>query len=466
MEIRKLTLDPGTTLLKIDQLIKKNIIQDSQRTVTTPDNKKDWNTILQNNFKLSNAEDGYRLAGQLFYHLQCSRGAIEQLMKEAKAQSQKEDNVSSAITTLTAEINKKFDLLSSEQALLKQHVTMLSVLPAQCQEPPTPTLLSNIVSGVTGTGMTPNTASPKYSKNNNLRPPSSSGPTEVITISLPTDPGEKNSACQDISKNLADVQVKFMKISDNRMTIGFPNADERGRAKANNEQLAKEKSLEITERPKMLPKITVKNVHKDIFNGMDLSALNGNPSNAEQKEKMENLRDLQKERILELILKKNPEVKLLVDNGHTLKVVYLQCDRALQKYYTMALQTSPAIRRQLINCQGGRLYLGNESYPFSDRFYYKVCFHCQELSHVAKDCPNRTNDPVCLYCSDAHQSSTCPVKKNPSRHNCAICLKSENQRVKKEANSHNTAAYEECPVQQNIINNIYNKTDFLSTQAM
>ena len=308
MEIRKLTLDPGTTLLKIDQLIKKNIIQDSQRTVTTPDNKKDWNTILQNNFKLSNAEDGYRLAGQLFYHLQCSRGAIEQLMKEAKAQSQKEDNVSSAITTLTAEINKKFDLLSSEQALLKQHVTMLSVLPAQCQEPPTPTLLSNIVSGVTGTGMTPNTASPKYSKNNNLRPPSSSGPTEVITISLPTDPGEKNSACQDISKNLADVQVKFMKISDNRMTIGFPNADERGRAKANNEQLAKEKSLEITERPKMLPKITVKNVHKDIFNGMDLSALNGNPSNAEQKEKMENLRDLQKERILELILKKNPEV--------------------------------------------------------------------------------------------------------------------------------------------------------------
>lgn len=83
MEIKNMPLDPGSTLLKIDQLIKKNIIQDSQRTASAPDNKKDWNTLLQNNFKLSNAEDGYRLAGQLFHHLQCSRGAIEQLMKEA-----------------------------------------------------------------------------------------------------------------------------------------------------------------------------------------------------------------------------------------------------------------------------------------------------------------------------------------------------------------------------------------------
>lgn len=460
---------PGEVLFRVDQYVKSTITA-SEIPSSTTEPKKTWNKL--SNEKISSVEDGatrslalLRLLVQTMDALKLQTTRVNKLQAEVSVlkttvESFNAQNVKSYADSVTESLGDyqtkietlKTDILQSVGSTIDQKLSAL--------------LSSwNVNNHVSQSSYHASSTPPSSSTSSSARYPPDA--TEVIVISLPSEPAKKTTTCEKISENLADVQVKFMNFTEDKVVIGFPNADEKKKGIANTTQLAAEETeVTVTPSEKSLPKLTVRNVPKNIFGEMDLSAVEADLSVPANKLKMEQLRDQQKAKIIELILKKNPGVKTLVDAGHTLQVVFIQCDRALRKYYTFALKVSPAIRNQLINSQSGRLYIGNESFPFHDRFYYKVCFHCQGLSHVSSQCPNRNEDPVCLYCSDSHKSSTCPVKKVKAKHCCAICVKSDDPKIVKEARTHNTAASDICPVQQKIINNIYKKTDFLSTKPM
>lgn len=46
------------------------------------------------------------------------------------------------------------------------------------------------------------------------------------------------------------------------------------------------------------------------------------------------------------------------------------------------------------------------------------CYKCLEVGHMASRCMN--SDPICAYCSEAHESFECPARDAPSR--CARCI--------------------------------------------
>lgn len=46
------------------------------------------------------------------------------------------------------------------------------------------------------------------------------------------------------------------------------------------------------------------------------------------------------------------------------------------------------------------------------------CYKCLEVGHMALRCNN--SDPICAYCSEAHESLECPARDGPSR--CARCI--------------------------------------------
>ena len=62
------------------------------------------------------------------------------------------------------------------------------------------------------------------------------------------------------------------------------------------------------------------------------------------------------------------------------------------------------------------------AYRVVDRFYIKRCNKCQDFGHYHGQC---TNDPVCGYCGEKHESSTCPLKDETdfSKHKCINCKK-------------------------------------------
>ena len=201
---------------------------------------------------------------------------------------------------------------------------------------------------------------------------------------------------------------------------------------------------------KMLPKLTIENVCSEIFEG--ISSESGN------------CRDLQKERIVDLIIRKNPCVKELVDAKHTLKVVFINNNQT-GKLFTIGIKVSPAIRSTLINAQGGRLFLGNNCYPFIDRYHFKVCYHCQCIGHLSQECPKKEELPTCLYCSEGHKSKVCPNKKDLQKRNCAKCTHSKITKLVEDSHPHNATSLQ-CPIIQREMNRLQNNTELDSKNVM
>ena len=259
-----------------------------------------------------------------------------------------------------------------------------------------------------------------------------------------------------VTSTLKNVQVSYINVNDKsgRISVAFPDTATRDTGAKSINEKGKLSSLGYSSRnaTKMLPKITLNNVSSDLLDEIIIEGKN-----------TDQIRNLEKQLIIDSILEKNPCIKTLVDEGHTLSVVFLS-KSAVGSNLTIGLKVSPAIRSTILDIQRGAIYLSNNSYPFKDRFYFKQ-LNCQLIGHTSLDCPDNTKLPVCLYCMGGHKSSGCSLKNKASEHCCAKCLSSNHSNDAENYTSHNSAS-DNCPVVLHELKRLANNTELISKNVM
>ena len=169
-----------------------------------------------------------------------------------------------------------------------------------------------------------------------------------------------NNVKKSVEKKLKNVQVDFIKANDKtkKVTVGFRNQKlrEEGNKLLNEQKVLASLGYESRNGSKMLPKLSLNGVSSEIFD--DIATNNSTP---------EQLKNLQKEVVVQKILEKNPHVAELHSLEHTLVVVYInkvEKQRSNQTFveYSIGLKVSPSTRLKLMNEQQGIIYLGNRRY--------------------------------------------------------------------------------------------------------
>ena len=271
-----------------------------------------------------------------------------------------------------------------------------------------------------------------------------------------------------VQGKLKNSPVEFVRCNDNnkKVSIGFVNKEARDTAAAliNSGQTLESYGYLSKNAKKMLPKVTIKGISSEVLDDIDTSGAN----NDENK-----IRDLEKHQIVMKIIEKNPLIKELYDQDHTLSVVYL-CKstrvRGQQEYIdlTVALKVSPSIRRVLFGKQhNASIYLGNHRYNVDDHFHTTQCYHCQLVGHTSVDCNDvkTGKPPVCMYCAGNHRSKNCTTKRNKDTHCCARCLASKHGDDAEKSRTHNAGSLD-CPVLKRETIRLASNTDYTSKNAM
>ena len=182
--------------------------------------------------------------------------------------------------------------------------------------------------------------------------------------------------------------------------------------------------LRVSEAKKALPKITIPNIPK---------AMSDND-------------------ITDSILKKNANIKRLVDRGLTFSLL-LTLKREDTK--TAVFKLAPEIRSEIVS-SGGRVFVGLARCRVYDRVWVRQCYHCQGFSHNADNCSKRSEGPVCVYCAGTHRSKDCTNKNSPK---CVNCKTANNQ------GSHNHfASSVDCPAMILQRQKVIDRTNYVSSK--
>ena len=277
----------------------------------------------------------------------------------------------------------------------------------------------------------------------------------VLTTDKQLDQSQSSSIKKSLTKSLKNTKVSFMRSNNTtgKITVGFPDADSKKKAESaiNRNTDLDEIGFKIRESKKMLPKITVLGVPLSIFDELTYNEDDANE-----------LRVKEKAILRDQFLQKNDDIKTLVDEGHTFEIVYI--NKCL-KSCTVAVKVSPLLRNTVINAKSSSVYIENRKCTVVDRFFYKQCYHCQKIGHTSHNCPGKLDLPTCMYCSNNHKSSSCPVKKDQDKYKCCNCAISTDKAVSSSCTTH-TANSEKCPLIIKECRRIQNNTDFSSKNIM
>ena len=229
-----------------------------------------------------------------------------------------------------------------------------------------------------------------------------------------------------LSNVLKSIPVRSCReTSRGNVIVKFPHKDAKTEARALVGTSADFANVVVSEPRKMMPKMTL----------LDIS-----PS-------------LSDSEIVSGIQDKNPQIRELLNAGHTLTLVF---SRVRDGKKMAVLKMSPEVRNAIAR-SGNRVFLGLTSCRAFDRFWATQCRHCQKFGHTKDRCPAKNNPPSCCYCSGPHASPVCPDKSVLKCVNCSS-LGSPPERCKHSASSL------ECPVMISERNRVMENTDFGSSK--
>lgn len=247
---------------------------------------------------------------------------------------------------------------------------------------------------------------------------------------------------------LKNAEVSFLTKSKKKsggITIGFPDKE----AKENGMKMMQDKlhDIAISENKKILPKLTVMNIPLSVLPVPDESADD------------DTIRKNEKDVLKSMICDKNEQIRLLIQEGHTLDIVYMN----KKKTITLGLKVSPKIRNVIMEKR--RLFIGNSGCNVKDRFHILQCYQCQKIGHITTKCPNSDNGPKCMYCAENHMSKDCSHSKNKSNFKCINCSNSSNIDYVNNCN-HKSSSEHECPFLLKEIEKIVANTDYGSKNVL
>ena len=172
--------------------------------------------------------------------------------------------------------------------------------------------------------------------------------------------------------------------------------------------------------------------------------------------------DITDDKIADIIISQNPAVKAAVDNDGFIKVLFSTQYGENSAKRNVIFSCSPNVRNAIKKLN--KLYIDFRHLPCYDRFYFKICYHCNGFNHFAKDCPFQDKPPTCLYCAENHSSKDCDEKSRSWGQRCSNCSRSNKPHIRSQAYTHN-AASRDCPLiakerQKRIINTDFGDNGF------
>ena len=153
------------------------------------------------------------------------------------------------------------------------------------------------------------------------------------------------------------------------------------------------------------------------------------------------------------ILNKNPQIKELLNAGHTLTLVF---SRVRDGKKMAVIKMSPDVRSVIV-CSGNCMFLGLTSCRAFDRFWATQCRHCQKFGHTNDMCPAKSTSPACSFCAGPQASLDCPDKRGLKCVNCSS-VGSPPERC------HHSASSLDCPIMISERNMAMENTDFGSSK--
>ena len=230
-----------------------------------------------------------------------------------------------------------------------------------------------------------------------------------------------------IEEALKEIPVSSCKeTKSGKLVMKFPNeAAKKEASRVVDNCLGPDHTMHVTESKKMLPKMTVPDV--SLF--------------------------MNDEEIVQSITRKNPNIQKLVNEGCALSLVFA---RTKENSKTAVLKMAPEIRSEIIK-DGNYIFVGMKRCKAYDRFWVSQCYHCQGFEHTSPSCPKKNSNPVCAFCSDAHESKSCTKKDSPQ---CANCLQLENRSTP----TNHFASYASCPVMVSQRQKVIQNTNFTSSK--
>ena len=139
-----------------------------------------------------------------------------------------------------------------------------------------------------------------------------------------------------------------------------------------------------------------------------------------------------------------------------LSVVYFKRLQNDPNLATVALKLPVDVKDKLL--ADGRVFFNMSSVKVYHRVHVKRCPHCQSLGHYPDRCPNRGSPPTCMFCSKDHDTDSCPVKDDPSKHVCKNCVPTNH-----DEHSHHAGSVK-CPTYKNEYDRLSKNFYLSSTQ--
>jgi len=394
---------PGEILIEVDKWVVDTLINSTATNLNCYlKNKKDWNdSFLKKSRKLSNADEGATLAGELFHLVQISRYAMNQyedVIKNQQIQISKLKDLKEGATVETFDSLKSF-ITSEIHSIVPTFMGEMESKLKKIEEKEEPANLARLISllekrdAVT----TEDEVAPKVDVIKHKLFIENENESDKIT-----DESWANITKKDLEEKLKDFQVSGSYVnSKGGATVLFPTDEIRDKAA---DILHHEyKVITKSESDKKLsPKIKLLNLPPEIF---------GDSEDADTEHNND---------IVRHIASKNQSLKALIDQEEKFKIVHKK-----KKEGIIIIDTTTKIR-QAIKDKRNRLFIGLQSIQVRDHVHLDQCYHCQAFGHYADSCNLKLKDGhgSCFYCSSKeHTSKNCPNKKTTSEHRCINCMR-------------------------------------------
>ena len=248
---------------------------------------------------------------------------------------------------------------------------------------------------------------------------------KILVESTSSDDKISEEGWQKVKEKMNKTKVNGASLTKmGRGTLSFPDA---ATAEAATAILAADPSFKVKDittkkEPKILPKIKVENLSKDMFQKRD--------------------KETRAKTLIDAVMSKNEFLNdILADKEETFEVIYMN-----ERDRSAVVKVSPSVR-ECLRDNRDKLHIDMGSHEVHDHFQVTQCFHCQGFGHKKGEpkCPAKNSNPTCLYCAKGHKSGDCNFRRDKSKHCCINCRDSSDRFLNNNARYH-TSSSDLCPI--------------------